>query len=501
MRLRVHIEDKKIPARSFIFWTLSFAVTAVFFVAYPFLTAPADKNLPEFASSYSATPRSCETNERGDTVIKFNFSGNEPANRHAPTHNAKEFYDQGKSVVTFHNITEISGDFSYNDVISNQLVNSLDYSLSGTDLVVSISRKNAYLPVLVETHGATAKITLPAGNSDFPRIYNQSPADNSAVFPAPRIISFDAIMASPLKFASVLFQGEQAQLIIAKNATDSYTLSFQGSIENGKEYAVKAVITDDLGRATVNNWTFIGQIPVETALGKNRFKYLGWWGEINSDGIALRASASSTAEKIGTLSSANRVKIIKEVYGEWVDGKNLWYVIDGGAHAGAYIFSDYVTPMKQPEPPVKLEIPEEVKLGEKWIDVDLTKKVMTLFDYDKPVFATYISPGREGNETQTGTYRVWYKLYKTDMKGGPPLHSYRYHLKNIPWAMFYNHDYAIHGTYWHDKFGTPQSAGCTNMTQGDAKYIFENTLPIIPEGKLSVFSSDANPGTVVHNHE
>jgi hypothetical protein len=66
--------------------------------------------------------------------------------------------------------------------------------------------------------------------------------------------------------------------------------------------------------------------------------------------------------------------------------------------------------------------------------------------------------------------------------------------------MFYNNDYAIHGTYWHDNFGTPQSAGCTNMTQGDAQYIFENTLPVIPKGKIGGFSKDLGPGTVVHNH-
>jgi len=70
--------------------------------------------------------------------------------------------------------------------------------------------------------------------------------------------------------------------------------------------------------------------------------------------------------------------------------------------------------------------------------------------------------------------------------------------------MFYNYDYAIHGTYWHDRFGSQQSAGCTNMTQGDAKYIFDNTLPAIPDGKEIVFARDKNgkgTGTVVYNHE
>jgi len=90
------------------------------------------------------------------------------------------------------------------------------------------------------------------------------------------------------------------------------------------------------------------------------------------------------------------------------------------------------------------------------------------------------------------------------MRGQPPLHNYYYDLKNIPWTMFYNYDYALHGTYWHDKFGTPQSAGCTNMTQGDAKYIFDHTLPLLPQNKESIFARDQNnngTGTIVYNHE
>ncbi len=198
--------------------------------------------------------------------------------------------------------------------------------------------------------------------------------------------------------------------------------------------------------------------------------------------------------------------MIEEVFGQPVDGKSLWYRIDGGMYAGAYIFSDFVTPMTQPEPPAEFIIPEGVRAGEKWLDVDLSKKIMVLFDYDKPVFATYISPGREENPTKPGVYRIWYKLVKDDMQGGPPLHSYRYHLKDIPWVMYYNYDYAIHGTYWHDRFGMPQSAGCTNMTQGDAKFIFENTLPELPEGQGEIFAREKpnvgyGTGTVVYNHD
>jgi hypothetical protein len=307
-------------------------------------------------------------------------------------------------------------------------------------------------------------------------------------------------MSAPLKKSIIYYQDNLVDATATTTAPSVYRFEFNQIIEIDQEYRVKAIVTDAADRTKIAAWTFRGEIPVQGILGRDRFKYLGWWGEINTNGIAVRKGPDSASPKIGTLSSMNRVKVLKEVFGEMIGENNLWYEIDGGKYPHSYVFSEFVTPMIQPAPPAEFTIPETVKSGEKWIDVDLKKKTLTLFDYDKPVFATYIAPGRSENPTEKGTFAVWYKLIKDEMNGGPPLHSYRYDLKDIPWVMYYNYDYAIHGTYWHDNFGTPQSAGCTNMTQNDAKYIFDNTLPAVPKGKIGGFSKDIGPGTVVHNH-
>ncbi len=39
-------------------------------------------------------------------------------------------------------------------------------------------------------------------------------------------------------------------------------------------------------------------------------------------------------------------------------------------------------------------------------------------------------------------------------------------------CQFYQ-GYGIHGTYWHDNFGTPMSHGCVNLRNDDAKWFFE----------------------------
>lgn len=462
--------------------------------------ASREEPVPEYAASYAAAPIACSFDAGTGAKISFSFHPAKPAVNRVPIYKIQEIPQLAKTMVTFYGADSLQGQFDFNEVVSNPLIHSLDYSVREGNLVVEINRKGNYVPALINGGGDSVVITLPPGDAHFPKVFDQRPGDNSAAVPIFRKILFKAGMEAPLKTSVIIFENATVASTTA-DIVDSttYLFSFSENIEKDKEYNVRAIITDAQNRTVAAGWTFEGQIPVEAALGKDRFKYLGWWGEINTDSISVRKSPDSSSERVGTLSSANRVKILQEVAGETIDDNNLWYKIDGGMYPGAYVFSGYIMPMVQPVPATS-PIPDTVEKGGKWIDVDLTKKILTLFDYDKPVFATYISPGRLENPTAAGTYAVWYKLRKAEMRGGPPLHRYRYDLKNIPWVMFYNYDYAIHGTYWHDRFGSPQSAGCTNMTRGDAKFIFDNTLPTIPEGKDWLLTSKDSPGTVVYNH-
>ena len=38
--------------------------------------------------------------------------------------------------------------------------------------------------------------------------------------------------------------------------------------------------------------------------------------------------------------------------------------------------------------------------------------------------------------------------------------------------MYFYKDYGIHGTYWHNNFGTPMSHGCVNLTIPDAEWLY-----------------------------
>ena len=113
----------------------------------------------------------------------------------------------------------------------------------------------------------------------------------------------------------------------------------------------------------------------------------------------------------------------------------------------------------------------------KSIDIDLTKQRITLLEGGEPVMTNLVSTGVRGAETPTGTFKVDYKMAKTRMRGTNPSGK-TYDLPDVPWVMSFLGDYTIHGAYWRETYGTPQSNGCVSMPPGVAKQVYDWT----PEG-------------------
>ncbi|TSC88144.1 MAG: hypothetical protein G01um101416_167 [Microgenomates group bacterium Gr01-1014_16] len=136
----------------------------------------------------------------------------------------------------------------------------------------------------------------------------------------------------------------------------------------------------------------------------------------------------------------------------------------------------------------------------KWIEIDLSEQKMTARDGDSVFLESPISSGL-WNKTPKGEYRIWYKIRSTKMEGGIPGTKSYYFLPNVPYAMFFNGDYGIHGTYWHSNFGQPMSHGCVNSPTPIAEKLFYWTDPQLPAGKKIVRATSDNPGTLVVVHE
>ena len=50
----------------------------------------------------------------------------------------------------------------------------------------------------------------------------------------------------------------------------------------------------------------------------------------------------------------------------------------------------------------------------------------------------------------------------------------------VNWVQNFHGPFALHGVYWHDRFGELRSAGCLNLSPKDAKRIYDWTDPKVP---------------------
>jgi lipoprotein-anchoring transpeptidase ErfK/SrfK len=114
----------------------------------------------------------------------------------------------------------------------------------------------------------------------------------------------------------------------------------------------------------------------------------------------------------------------------------------------------------------------------KYIDISLSLQVLTCFDGGKAQFITLISSGINRYPTPSGTFHVYSKTPSTRMKHEyGPGHPDNYDLLNVPYVLYFDGPNAIHGTYWHNNFGTPMSHACVNVSTSAAAQIY-NWSPI-----------------------
>ncbi|MDO8753981.1 MAG: L,D-transpeptidase [Anaerolineales bacterium] len=104
--------------------------------------------------------------------------------------------------------------------------------------------------------------------------------------------------------------------------------------------------------------------------------------------------------------------------------------------------------------------------GEHWIDVNLSEQRVYAYEGDTLVNSFIVSTGTWQTPTVTGKYKIWIKLRSASMSGPG------YYLPDVPYIMYFYKGYGLHGTYWHNNFGTPMSHGCVNLTIPDAEWVY-----------------------------
>jgi lipoprotein-anchoring transpeptidase ErfK/SrfK len=99
--------------------------------------------------------------------------------------------------------------------------------------------------------------------------------------------------------------------------------------------------------------------------------------------------------------------------------------------------------------------------------VDLSSQTMTVIHGGVEKYRWNVSTARRGKVTPTGRWTAkWLARHHR---------SSRYNNAPMPYSIFYNGNFAIHGTNQISKLGRPASAGCIRLHPQNAAILFRMT--------------------------
>ncbi|MBN3907201.1 MAG: L,D-transpeptidase [Nostoc sp. NMS1] len=102
----------------------------------------------------------------------------------------------------------------------------------------------------------------------------------------------------------------------------------------------------------------------------------------------------------------------------------------------------------------------------RWIEIDLSEQRLRAWEGKKLVYSYRISGGKRSTPTPIGRFRINSKYRTHRMRGKG------YNIPDVPYTMYFYEGYAIHGAYWHNRFGTPVSHGCVNLPVKQARNVY-----------------------------
>jgi lipoprotein-anchoring transpeptidase ErfK/SrfK len=155
---------------------------------------------------------------------------------------------------------------------------------------------------------------------------------------------------------------------------------------------------------------------------------------------------------------------------------------------------------------VRVARPAEVGPRERWVDVDLTAQRLSAMEGDTVVRAMKISTGvgEEGAaySTPRGSFHVYAKLRHATMASpspelSAPADPHPYRFEGVPDVQYFYKEIALHGAYWHRRFGERVSHGCVNLAPADAAWLFAYTAPALEDGERERAALPGKPGTLV----
>ncbi len=158
-------------------------------------------------------------------------------------------------------------------------------------------------------------------------------------------------------------------------------------------------------------------------------------------------------------------------------GTHIYHVLEGPDGEPRFLRAWFVSVAERMDPP------EGVGDDEPWVHVDVGEQTLVIYRGATPIYATLVSSGLEGHDTPIGEFTIRRKFISDTMANlGPDAGDDAYRIEDVPWTQYFAGSVALHGAFWHSRFGLRRSHGCVNLAPRDARYVFEHTWPDVPEG-------------------
>jgi lipoprotein-anchoring transpeptidase ErfK/SrfK len=188
---------------------------------------------------------------------------------------------------------------------------------------------------------------------------------------------------------------------------------------------------------------------------------------------------------------------IKDIVVDKRDG-NPWYRAYDHLYSAYYFIRPYnvrILPADELTP-LSPDVPPE----DKYIEVRLDEQTVVAYEGERLVFRARTSTGKGEFDTPTGWFKTFHKRPTAHMVGGES-DAALYDLTGVPWNCYITENaVALHGTFWHNDYGTPHSHGCINLSPQDAKWLYRWTLPVVPLDQRYIYEPGSGSDVQVVEH-
>jgi lipoprotein-anchoring transpeptidase ErfK/SrfK len=113
---------------------------------------------------------------------------------------------------------------------------------------------------------------------------------------------------------------------------------------------------------------------------------------------------------------------------------------------------------------MSLAVPNTAAAASVVAKVDISSQTMTVIQHGRVKYRWRVSTARAGKVTPTGSWTAkWLSKHHR---------SSRYNGAPMPYSIFYNGNFAVHGTNQVSRLGRPASAGCVRLDVQNAATLY-----------------------------